>query len=131
MALRVPLERAKPGRERKRPCVLSLPALHCLASSFRSIGHALFPSLLLYTPNKHSSAHVRERHQNSVPPAVTRPSACQCIWAELVGIKAGDQCCQTSKAPSRLNSGSRHCERRLDVYSPGRLSVNASEAGYE
>lgn len=75
MALRVPLERAKPGRERGRreeealgfipPCAFMLGP-----PSFRSIGHALPPSLLLHTPNKHSSTHVRARNQNSVPPAV-------------------------------------------------------------
>lgn len=45
--------------------------LHAWPPSLRSIGHALPPSLLLHTPNKHSSAHVQARKQNSVSPAVT------------------------------------------------------------
>lgn len=46
------------------------------------------------------------KNQNSAPPAVTRPRARRCIWAELVGIKGGDQCCQTSKGCGRLDGSS-------------------------
>lgn len=70
MALRVPLERAKPegGKrvEEEAPGFIP-PCAPCLAPlSFRSIGHALPPSLLLHTPNKHSSAYFRARNQNRV-----------------------------------------------------------------
>ncbi len=130
MALRVPLERAKPGRERGRreeealgfipPCAFMLGPPH----SGQLVTH--FLPLCSYThPINTQSAHVRARNQNSVPPAVTGPRACQCIWAELVGIKGGDQRCQTSKGCSRLNSNSQEREKRLAVYHPGRFSATS------
>lgn len=42
---------------RKRPSALFLPAPHAWSPSFRSIGHALPPSLVLHTPNKHASTY--------------------------------------------------------------------------
>lgn len=102
MALRVPLERAKPGKERgigeEEALRFSPHRQNTRPPSFSSIGHALPPALLLHTPNKHSSAHVQARNHSSVSPAVTGAQGPQCIWAEPVGVEVGDQCCQTSKS---------------------------------
>lgn len=110
MALRVPLERAKPGGERRRgeeeALGFSPPCASCLAPLIQ-VNWSCTSSLsaLSYTPNKHSSAHVRARNQNSVPPAVMGPGACQCIWAQINAVRPQKVAAASTTTPSSVRRG--------------------------
>lgn len=111
MALRDPLEKAKPGGEgaRGKEKALGFIPLKCHAwpPSFRSIGHALPPSLLLHTLIKHWSAHIQARGLKHCPllswgpgpVSASGPSLWRSMMSDLKGL---------------LNSKS-VCEKRLTV----------------
>lgn len=77
MALRIPLERAKPGgtgAAGEEEALVFIPH-HALCSvPLTQVNWSCTPlplcSALTHTPNKHLSAHVQERNQNSVSPDV-------------------------------------------------------------
>lgn len=77
MVLRVPLESAKPGRERARVEEEALIFTTLWASMLGPLiqvnwSCTFSPSPLSSVPNKHSSVHIQAMNQNSVPPAATR-----------------------------------------------------------
>lgn len=119
MALRVPLERSKPvggmGAEGgKKPSVLFLPVLLAWPPSFRSIGHALPPSLLLHTHPINTQAHMsKSRNQNIASPADTGGgdpghlgSACRPSGVEIKAVKPLKVAAASTASLSSVRRGS-------------------------
>lgn len=107
---------------RKRPSLLFLASFMLgPPHSGQLVMH--FLPLCSYTHPINTQVHMSKQGSKTVCLLLSRgPRACQCIWAELISIKGGDQCCQTSKG--QLNSKSQQCEKGFAVYSPGRFSAD-------